>query len=325
MAFPRSTASWAATPSLRAKAPWAIGLGAAIALGAIALIGPRAPSVLADDAGAMAFAISEGMRNAVSRAVPSYRAASTSYYARAEPAQFQRQQPAIRRASVRTRAQARIKQQWRQAGVQLSAAGGPLAINRRSVCVRLCDGYFFPVGAYSGEDMRKAHEATCESACPGAPTRLYVVPSGSDKLEHAVSARDGKPYSLLPVAFRHTKTADRTCSCNPGGEIAARPRSLMNDFSLRSGDAIMTGTGFRVFRGADHYPYTSSDFMALASSRDTPHRGALAAIERATIPRRAIQARVKKQSAQSAPAQSAPANVSAANEPRPVRIVAPML
>jgi hypothetical protein len=155
------------------------------------------------------------------------------------------------------------------------------SLPRRSVCVRLCDGYYFPVGPLSRADDLPNHEAACSGLCPDAPTQLFIEPAGSDRIEDAVSS-NGARYGALPVAFRNRTRLDNTCTCHrrPGQTF-----SLLDDFTLRKGDSIMTPAGIIVFRGASRLPYAQDDFTALAkASMPKDKREILAAIERATLP-----------------------------------------
>lgn len=159
----------------------------------------------------------------------------------------------------------------------------PMDLARKSICVRLCDGFAFPVGVYHGEQDRASHEATCQSECPGAETALYLVPAGSDALGDAVRVGSGRDYSQLPEAFHYTTVLSDSCSCHPksGGRIA----SLLHDFTLRRGDAVMTARGFQVFHGGARYPFKRTDFVALAKSHDVrgSDRAAFQRIERASL------------------------------------------
>ena len=158
---------------------------------------------------------------------------------------------------------------------------GPASLPRRSVCVRLCDGYFFPIAPLSRAGDAPNPEAACSGLCPDAPTRLFIEPAGSDRIEDAVSS-DGARYVSLPAAFRNRAVADKTCSCHrrPGSAF-----SLSDDFTLRKGDSVMTSTGFMVFRGTRHSPLARDDFASLASaSMPREKRVILADIERATLP-----------------------------------------
>lgn len=154
----------------------------------------------------------------------------------------------------------------------------------RSVCVRLCDGYHFPMGNTPSTSDVAAHEAVCSATCPGAPTRLFFMPAGTDDIGRAYSARGGQSYSALPVAIRHADKHDKTCSCRRNNEPQMALVSLYRDFTLRSGDAAMTQKGFQVFRGARKCPYNPKDFANLgASSLGKAEIRMLQAIERASV------------------------------------------
>jgi len=145
-----------------------------------------------------------------------------------------------------------------------------------AVCVRLCDGYFFPLPAAAGDAASQA--ASCDSLCPDAPTQVYYR-RGSDRIEDSVSAA-GRPYSALPVALRYRSTADSTCSCHRDA-IAYAP---LYDTTLQRGDLIMTPAGFVMFRGPEGPTHGAGDFIALAKARlPSAMRGDLQAMERASL------------------------------------------
>jgi hypothetical protein len=149
----------------------------------------------------------------------------------------------------------------------------------RSVCVRLCDGAFFPIAPVASHSDIADQEESCSALCPDAPTALYVEPSGSDKIEDAVSP-SGAPYTALPVALRYRTTADNTCACH---RTLAKAYPLLRDRTLRKGDSVMTANGFMVFQGSRHLPYASEDFIALAAaSIPKDQRATLTAMERAS-------------------------------------------
>lgn len=159
-----------------------------------------------------------------------------------------------------------------------SANRAPARVSSQAVCVRLCDGAFFP----APESGASAQEA-CARACPRAPTRVYHM-TGAD-ISTAVSARDGAPYSALPVAMRYASVRDKTCSCGAADHAAA----LLNDTTLRRGDRVMTVAGFRVFKGSARPPYSRNDFQTLAQARYLPER------ERASLRQMERAAGVKPQ------------------------------
>jgi Protein of unknown function (DUF2865) len=170
----------------------------------------------------------------------------------------------------------------RRNSVAVADAGRTIiAAPRQSVCVRLCDGYYFPIGSVSRADDLSSHESACSGLCPDAPTQLFVEPAGSDKIEDAV-APDGARYTALPVAFRNRTTFDNTCTCHR--HIGETP-SLRNDVTLRDGDSIMTPTGIVVFRGGGRAPFGPDNFTTLAkASMPRDKREILVAIERAALP-----------------------------------------
>jgi len=112
----------------------------------------------------------------------------------------------------------------------------------RAVCVRLCDGFFFPSATSSGGDE------ACAAQCPDAPTARYTEPAGSDRIEDAVSTR-GALYAALPVANRYQTTLDNMCACRHA-RAGGYSESLLNDPTLRKGDVVMTPKGFVGFQGA---------------------------------------------------------------------------
>jgi Protein of unknown function (DUF2865) len=83
----------------------------------------------------------------------------------------------------------------------------------RTVCVRLCDGYYFPISFRTTPDRFAAQEALCQSRC-GSPARLYVYPNpgGTPAQMHDLS---GTPYLSLKTAFRFHVKFNPACSCQP--------------------------------------------------------------------------------------------------------------
>jgi len=86
-----------------------------------------------------------------------------------------------------------------------------------AVCVRTCDGSFFPI-SYSGPSDRL--EDVCRTLCPNADTQLYSFPFGGT-IEQAVSI-SGERYVDLPNALKFQQSYDATCSCRRKGESWAQ-------------------------------------------------------------------------------------------------------
>ena len=81
----------------------------------------------------------------------------------------------------------------------------------RTVCVRLCDGFYFPV-SYSTYPNNFSNDVNrCQSSC-AAPAELYVYRNPGEELEQAVSL-NGAAYMDLPVALKYRKEYVKGCSC----------------------------------------------------------------------------------------------------------------
>ena len=81
-----------------------------------------------------------------------------------------------------------------------------------AVCVRSCDGGFFPV-SYSANRMRYQELGElCQAMCPNVETQLFTMAFGRE-IEQSVSASDGRPYSALPNAGRFRTKYDPACTC----------------------------------------------------------------------------------------------------------------
>ena len=76
------------------------------------------------------------------------------------------------------------------------------------VCVRACDGGFFPV-PYGGD--RDSLGKICQALCPNADVQLYSMPLGGE-IEDAVSTSGGL-YANFSNAGKFEQTLDPNCSC----------------------------------------------------------------------------------------------------------------
>ena len=82
----------------------------------------------------------------------------------------------------------------------------------RTLCVRSCDGYYFPV-SYSTLPSRFANDAQqCQSQC-AAPAELFVYRNPGEEAEQAVSTDGLRAYNDLPNAWRYRKEYVKGCSC----------------------------------------------------------------------------------------------------------------
>lgn len=100
----------------------------------------------------------------------------------------------------------------------------------KAVCVRTCDGGFFPVSYSAGSGNSNQLADLCRAQCPFAETRVYTYSPARDIVD-AVSA-EGEPYTSHPNALRFRRTFDKTCTCRPPdtswAEALAGAEKLLN-------------------------------------------------------------------------------------------------
>jgi Protein of unknown function (DUF2865) len=83
----------------------------------------------------------------------------------------------------------------------------------RTLCVRSCDGYYFPISFSTRRDRFAEDEQACQNMCPGQEVSLYFHAMPSQDSEDMISYRDEQPYSALPNAFSYRKQVNSACSC----------------------------------------------------------------------------------------------------------------
>jgi Protein of unknown function (DUF2865) len=96
----------------------------------------------------------------------------------------------------------------------------------RTLCVRSCDGYYFPISFATTPDEFGRDENTCRSMCPGSDASLYVYRNPGGDPAQMVSLA-GAPYTALPNAFRYRREYDKACTCPPISTYASGPASII--------------------------------------------------------------------------------------------------
>ena len=126
---------------------------------------------------------------------------------------------------TRQRSEAELKR-LRQDGDRRKSNSGTY----RTLCVRLCDGFYFPVSDSTRRERLSADAKQCEQRCP-ARSRLFVHRNPGEDVEDMVDLR-GHPYRNLRTAhlYQTKYVADCTCHGNPWDEAAlARHRTYAED------------------------------------------------------------------------------------------------
>ena len=81
----------------------------------------------------------------------------------------------------------------------------------RTMCVRLCDGYYFPVSFSTLPSSFPRDTDVCQNKC-AAPAELYVYRNPGGEVAEMISP-DGRPYDSIENAWRYRKEYIKGCSC----------------------------------------------------------------------------------------------------------------
>ena len=85
----------------------------------------------------------------------------------------------------------------------------------RTLCVRLCDGFYFPMSFATTRGKLEDDAGRCERQCP-SKGRLFTHRNPGQSVDDMVDLR-GNPYAKLATAFRFRAefVTDCTCRGNP--------------------------------------------------------------------------------------------------------------
>lgn len=88
----------------------------------------------------------------------------------------------------------------------------------RTLCVRTCDGYYFPISPSSSMRDFGRDQQNCETMCPGTETQIYYQDAAEDDTATMMSTVTGEEYSKLPTAFLYRQSGTprpAQCGCSP--------------------------------------------------------------------------------------------------------------
>jgi hypothetical protein len=173
---------------------------------------------------------------------------------------------------------------------------GAPAFTYKTMCVRSCDGYYFPVSFATTPARFADDEQSCKNLCPAAEATLFTFRSNED-ISRAVSI-NGQPYSSLPNAFKYRQSFNPSCSCKAQGQTWAEAlKSIDNRAAAAQGDIIVT------------------DERAKQMSQPRDARGR-------PVPAPA-QSKAGTAASGATPEATAPANPASSSDDRPIRSVGP--
>jgi hypothetical protein len=139
-----------------------------------------------------------------------------------------------------------------------------------TVCVRTCDGYYFPI-SYSTTASRFADDQhACQRLCPAAEATLYAFRNPGEGMEQAMSI-NGQPYTALPTAFQYRKQFTPTCSCRrPGQSWADALKDADDSSTLESGDIVVTDKNASALSQVPQTPAAKAAAKAGANAAAAP-------------------------------------------------------
>jgi hypothetical protein len=139
----------------------------------------------------------------------------------------------------------RSQQPVEQQQQQIAPEGQPVVTQEpslgggRLICVRTCDGSFFPLTTPPGG--QQSADEMCQALCPGTEAVAFAYPGGDEGLNRAASLAGNKPYTSLANAFKFRKSFDESCACKkPDESWAVVLRKAESMLAQRKGDVIVT-------------------------------------------------------------------------------------
>jgi hypothetical protein len=100
----------------------------------------------------------------------------------------------------------------------------------RTLCVRTCDGFYFPIGDNVGRERLHQDARACTARCDGE-AKLFYYPTNGGSVETMVDMA-GRPYAQTETAFLYRKTLVQGCTCKAApwsAESAARHQGYKDE------------------------------------------------------------------------------------------------
>jgi hypothetical protein len=118
---------------------------------------------------------------------------------------------------------------------------GPQSGTFRTVCVRSCDGAYFPISFATVPARFPDDEKACKSLCPAAEATLFAHRNPGEDVSQAVSI-NGQNYSSLPNAFKYRTEFNPSCACKAAGQTWSDALKGVDDKTAaeQQGDIIVT-------------------------------------------------------------------------------------
>ena len=125
-------------------------------------------------------------------------------------------------------------------GLDVAPMDLPKSSTYRTVCVRTCDGFYFPISYATVPARFATDDALCRRLCPATEAQLFTYRNPGEDIQQATSVT-GKPYMSLPTALLYRKQFNPSCSCRaPGQSWAQALAGLEDSTTLQKGDILVT-------------------------------------------------------------------------------------
>ena len=99
----------------------------------------------------------------------------------------------------------------------------------RTMCVRQCDGYYFPISFSTTEESFGRDAEICSRLCPSGDAELFVHENPGSTPENMTSLY-GVAYTDLPNAFQYRRSLNKSCSCRSAyGKVTTLSRLYVRD------------------------------------------------------------------------------------------------
>lgn len=168
----------------------------------------------------------------------------------------------------------------------------------KTVCVRTCDGGYFPVSFATSPARFADDDRTCKALCPATEAAIYAYRNPGEDINQAVSI-NGQPYTALPNAFKFRTEFNAACACRAQGQTWSDALKSIDEKAeaAQQGDIIVTEESAKKMQQRGQQPQKSAQ-----GKKGAPPPAQAAAPAEAAPP---------------------PASTTASSESKPIRTVGP--
>jgi hypothetical protein len=153
----------------------------------------------------------------------------------------------------------------------------------RTVCVRTCDGGYFPVSFATSPARFADDERQCKALCPATEAELYAYQNPGQDINQAVSI-NGAPYTALPNAFKFRTEFNPSCACKAPGQTWSEALKSIDDKAeaAQQGDIIVTEESAKKMQQRGQQPAKGGKKGVPPTQASTPDSTATAAPDTTT-------------------------------------------